>query len=99
MSKFLCSGCGACCRQIATKGLMPDRGDGACINLHEDNKTCKIYETRPLLCRVDDLFSKMKDYKPSLDQKKWNIYNTRMCHSLIDEHGISEEYKIDVNKY
>jgi Fe-S-cluster containining protein len=84
---------------IGAKGLMPDRGDGACEHLEKDNKTCSIYEDRPLLCKVDELFERMKVHKPGLDQKAWNIYNTKICHELIDELKLDSKYKIDLDEY
>ncbi len=98
MNKFLCSGCGACCFMAVDKGLMPDRGDGGCINL-DDDMSCKIYETRPWFCRVDELFTRMKKHKPHLDQKKWNIWNTKQCHKMIDDKGFDSKYKIDLDEY
>jgi uncharacterized protein len=83
--KFLCSQCGACCREAANLGLMPDRGDGACINLQQDN-SCAIYETRPDICRV---IGTKKDY----------IENTKVCHALIDYYDLDKKYKIDLNEY
>jgi hypothetical protein len=41
----------------------------------------------------------MKKYKPHLDQKKWNIWNTKQCHKMIDEKGLDSKYKIDLNEY
>jgi Fe-S-cluster containining protein len=81
-----------------TKGLMPDRGDGGCINL-DDDMSCKIYETRPLLCQVDGMFERMLKHKPNLDQKRWNILNTKECHAMIDKRGLDPKYKIDINDY
>jgi len=83
--QFLCSQCGACCREAANLGLMPDRGDGACIHLQQDN-SCGIYETRPEICRV---VGTKKDY----------IEATKVCHALIDHYGLDEKYKIDLNEY
>lgn len=40
-----------------------DRGDGACINLTEDN-LCSIYEDRPDFCRLDPK-------RPAAEQEKW----------------------------
>lgn len=58
--KFICSRCGACCRCI---GLNPEarelgmcNSDGSCIYLDKDTNLCTIYENRPLICRVDDLY-------------------------------------------
>jgi uncharacterized protein len=77
MSTFECNRCGACCRVI---GRVPelahlDRGDGACEHLVETDEGhgCQIYESRPLLCRVDET-------KPAvLSQAEWNRRNTEAC--------------------
>lgn len=39
-----------------------NRGDGICFHLDEATDLCKIYENRPLVCRVDagyELFSRV----------------------------------------
>lgn len=50
---FPCKKCGACCRHVDRSPLYValDRGDGVCRYL--SGNLCSIYETRPLLCRVD----------------------------------------------
>lgn len=50
---FPCTKCGACCRHVDRSPLYAalDRGDGVCRYL--SGNLCSIYETRPLLCRVD----------------------------------------------
>lgn len=88
-NKFKCSGCGACCMVAASVGL-PDRGDGACVYLTEDNQ-CSIYEDRPLICRVDDLFEHIDH---GLTREEWNESNTKSCHNLIDELGLDKKYKL-----
>lgn len=84
--KFKCSKCGACCKLAAIMGVMPDRGDGACIHLNEDNE-CKIYDTRPDFCRVKD------------EGTDYYILNTKACHEMIDLLGIDEKYKVDIAEY
>ena len=53
---FPCDGCGQCCRNVhlseETSNL--DRGDGTCLNFNDETKMCNIYETRPLVCRVEE---------------------------------------------
>ena len=65
---FPCTGCGLCCQvQGVIKKLGPlsgvskglaelamdlDRGDGTCRNYDEPTRKCRIYDTRPFLCRV-----------------------------------------------
>jgi Fe-S-cluster containining protein len=57
--KWRCTGCGDCCRTLGNLNLRAwpelralDRGDGTCRFLDAASR-CMIYETRPLLCRVD----------------------------------------------
>lgn len=56
---FECDKCGACCRCAAAISKFPDldRGDGVCRYLNNDN-TCSIYEERPEICRVDDMYER-----------------------------------------
>jgi Fe-S-cluster containining protein len=79
MGAFQCSGCGACCRKV--KVLHPDwptRPDGACIHLTQDNR-CAIYETRPLICRVDEARPK------NLSVEHWHRMNAEACRMLQSE--------------
>ena len=70
MSEFLCSECGACCRIAGEHGFMPQRGDGACLYLTEDN-LCEIYDTRPELCNVKTMYKKkMEEGKLSPEMAK-----------------------------
>ena len=99
---FQCSKCGACCKRAGLVGLMPDRGDGACFYLQEDN-TCGIYETRPEICRVDAMFDKRKAETPELmegiDKKSYFKLNSMACNLMMDEDEIPDEFRIDLTKY
>ena len=77
---------------------MPDRGDGACIYLGQDN-LCTIYETRPMLCNVEEMFSVYKEKEPSLTLKEHYVRNNKLCNQWIDEDGMDESYKIDLKLY
>jgi Fe-S-cluster containining protein len=99
MSSFKCSGCGACCLIAGGKYGLPDRGDGACTHLADDNKTCTIYESRPSICRVDETYFKIKKYIPFLNQKTYNKINTKICHSLIKKYNLDDKYKIKIEDY
>ena len=94
---FLCSKCGACCILAGSLYGLPDRGDGACAYL-DDNDLCSIYEDRPLICRVSDLGKTIKKDKDG-DLKDWYIESTKACHLLIDELGLDDKYKIDIKEY
>lgn len=78
-------------------GVMPQREDGACIYLDENNQ-CKIYETRPELCRVDKMYER---YKDTLDMTKTEYYqfSNGFCNEMIKEDGLSDSYLIDINSY
>lgn len=62
MSKphFICTKCGACCMQLELFGPMYqhlDRGDGVCMHFDVKTRLCKIYDKRPLICRVEEGYS------------------------------------------
>lgn len=81
MSDFNCTKCGACCRAV---GRIPDfpepvNEDGSCVHLKEDN-TCAIYETRPLICRVDEFYDLCLSDEMSKDE--WHEINYVACRTL-----------------
>lgn len=77
---------------------MPDRGDGACIYLGQDN-LCTIYETRPTLCNVEAMFSIRKKIEPNLTLKEHYIRNNELCNKWIEEDGLDPSYLIDIKQY
>lgn len=85
-SKFECRKCGICCRRIgnnpAAKGTELesfDRGDGVCKHLTADN-LCDIYEVRPLVCRVDELYYKF--YKDTMTIEEYHEMQRNACEFL-----------------
>jgi len=95
--KFQCSKCGACCRRAGLSGFMPQREDGACIYLAEDN-TCKIYATRPELCNMDKMYEVRKK-QMNISKKDYFILNNEFCNEMIKEDKMSDEYLINIKKY
>lgn len=95
--EFQCSGCGACCKRAGMSGMMPQREDGACIHLAEDNK-CKIYETRPIFCRVKEGYQQFKDVL-GMTETEFFIQNNLLCNQWIKEDGLDESLLIDIGKY
>lgn len=53
---FKCEQCGQCCRNLHKSPIYAalHNGDGVCKFLN--GKLCSIYETRPLICRVDESY-------------------------------------------
>tara|TARA_B100001287_G_scaffold224084_1_gene193421 strand:+ start:831 stop:1142 length:312 start_codon:yes stop_codon:yes gene_type:complete len=99
MTKFLCSGCGACCLTVGGKFGLPDRGDGVCANYNESTKKCNIYENRPEVCKMNKFYLKVKKYIPFMSEKWFYKLNTKACHILIDRHGLDNKYKISLKDY
>lgn len=58
LTPFPCDACGKCCRRVnlSEQTIYLDRGDGVCRYLNEDTNLCLIYESRPLICRVEDYY-------------------------------------------
>ncbi len=104
--KFLCSGCGSCCRSIGSltqedkiKLEFPynSKEDGSCEKLGEDGK-CTIYDTRPDICSVEKTYNKFHLPK---GRKKVDIYisENKICNELILKSGMDEKYLIDLQEY
>lgn len=69
--------CAACCRNVAHLTL-PSK-DGVCLHLR-DNK-CSIYTSRPLICRVDEMYTAHRIYdKMSIEE--WYSMNKKACGEL-----------------
>ena len=93
MTKFSCNGCGACCRRVY---LIPDfpeplKEDGSCEHLQEDN-SCGIYETRPLICKIDDFYD--KHLSGHLPREEFHRMNAELCKQYQDEE--SQGHSIEV---
>ena len=78
---FPCTACGACCRNLGGAPLYArlDRGDGVRRHLDAGTDLCRIYETRPKICRVADM------YEALADRLAWPEYvalNRRACRDL-----------------
>ncbi len=59
--RFPCTSCGLCCKNIT--GIIEligfDAGNGVCKFLDLETNLCKIYESRPLICRIDEAHKKL----------------------------------------
>ena len=95
--KFLCSGCGACCKRISNNPDFQDYVDpktGWCKHLQEDN-SCEIYENRPDICDV------AKGFSSSGFDNRINFYkmNNMYCNQFQIEDGMDKKYRIDIRDY
>lgn len=93
---FPCTSCGICCRNIdKVDELKEFNNNGVCINLQADN-TCKIYHTRPLVCRVDELYEQY--FSNQMSKIDFYNKNIRICNSLQKKSNIDKKYRINFFK-
>jgi uncharacterized protein len=62
--------------------------------LGEDNR-CAIYETRPLVCRVDEFFEGFLAPR-GVQREDWHRLNHEQCNAMQAEDGMSEDYRVRV---
>ena len=81
---FPCDQCGECCRNLQMSELYKelDRGDGVCKFL--DGNLCSIYQTRPLLCRIDESYDRF--FKDSMTREEFYRANLQICSELKRKH-------------
>jgi len=63
---FNCDGCGECCKHTGHLKELPSLVD-QCLFLGKRN-LCLVYEDRPFVCRVDDIYEAMFKDKMSLQE-------------------------------
>jgi Fe-S-cluster containining protein len=92
---FPCSKCGACCRRVGGYNGFPEpvNPDGSCSHLQKDN-SCGIYETRPMVCRVEESFETLN---LGITKEEYYRKNSIECNKMMDQDGVGE--KIDMNIY
>lgn len=77
---FLCDQCGKCCEKVYTSEMYRYLADdtGRCKYL-KDN-LCSIYENRPLICRVDEMYESY--YKEVMTLEEFYTLNYKACDVL-----------------
>jgi Fe-S-cluster containining protein len=96
---FPCTQCGACCRRVGkSKDFQePVNPDGSCSHLKEDN-SCGIYETRPMICRVEEFYEKFQS-EETMSKEDFFRLNSEECNNMMDEDGLDEKLRIDLKIY
>ena len=92
---FNCDKCGLCCIGLNKSDAAADmhNGDGICKYLDLDTMLCKIYEERPILCRVEDYYDKYLADK--MDREEFIRLNYEACELKKKEY---EECGRDIHK-
>ncbi len=106
---FECTKCAGCCTADNLKyynlkhwGIEIDE-KGVCKNLNNDN-TCKIYENRPLVCQIEELFDRREEIKISephvylflqqfQNKDEYLDFADKCCNVTIDMLGLDQNYK------
>jgi len=91
---FPCTSCGLCCQHISSiKELKKfDLGNGVCKYLNTLTNQCCIYETRPEICRVDEMYD--KKYNKFYSKKDFYLINAEACNHLQLQHKLDDSYKV-----
>jgi Fe-S-cluster containining protein len=86
---FSCAKCGLCCQNLdkATAYAQLDRGDGTCVNFDSVSHNCRIYETRPLICRVNDFYEKF--LSAHMSKREYVAANLKACADAQHRHRIN----------
>jgi len=97
-SKFPCSGCGLCCQNISgIKELEDfDLGNGVCKYFDFISSSCSIYQERPLVCRVDEMYEKR--FSNLFSKKEFYIENAKICNTLQEKYKIDISYRIKIKE-
>ena len=95
---FPCTSCGACCQSIVQIEELKeyDLGNGICKYFDKQNMTCKIYETRPDICRIDLMFE--KEYYKYYNKEKFYKLNAQVCNKLQEQFNLGKKYKINLGE-
>ena len=80
--RFPCTSCGLCCKNLglSSEASKLNRGDGTCLHFDDNTNLCLIYEDRPLVCRVEDYYTKYLS-----ETFKWDDFvalNLKVCETL-----------------
>ena len=81
-TQFPCNTCGHCGRSVhlSAETNFLNRGDGICQFFDENTHLCKIYNNRPIVCRVEDYYDA---YLTNF--YTWDVFinmNIEICHKL-----------------
>lgn len=106
---FPCTGCGECCRKVGAvlaNRALDDTPLGKLLKIFPykaneqghcemlvDGK-CSVYENRPLICNV----RRMTEVFYSADPAGHYIASAQACNHMIDEAGLDQSYKIDIDQ-
>lgn len=92
--RFECIACGACCRRAGLIPGFPEPTDetGRCVHLMPDNR-CSIYERRPLICNVDQVWD--EHLAGTITRERWHRLIHAGCNEMMRVDGIPHAFAIE----
>ncbi len=83
--KYYCKKCGKCCRNLKKNEMYRflDNGEGVCRYLDQETNLCTIYESRPIICNIDEYYKKF--FKGKISKYKYYELNYKACEMLERE--------------
>ncbi len=95
---FPCTGCGLCCQNISNiKELLEfDLGNGTCKYHNCIDNSCTIYDDRPPICRVDEMF-RVK-YNKYFSIEEFYLENAKVCNGLQEKYKLNKSFRIKIKK-
>lgn len=87
---FPCNACGHCCRNVhlSVDTNFLNRGDGVCRFFEQSTQLCNIYDTRPLVCRVEEYYDTYL-----ADHYTWDGFvkmNMQICQKLQGDEKLAD---------
>ncbi len=95
---FPCTSCGLCCQNISNVEELKlyNLGNGICKYLDKINNSCKIYDSRPDICRVDKMFELI--YHKEFSLEEFYIANANVCNQLQEEYKTDKSFKVIIGE-
>lgn len=89
---FQCDKCGLCCKHLKGINLYEhlNRGDGVCMFFNEVTNLCIIYENRPLVCKVDDMYEAY--FSKDINKEEYYEMNYEACLELKKNFGENDKH-------
>ncbi|WP_441695033.1 YkgJ family cysteine cluster protein [Helicobacter pylori] len=93
LDRFPYTSCGLCCKNIT--GIIElvefDAGNGVYKFLDLETNLCKIYESRSLICMVDEAHKKLYSHIPL---KEFYAKNAEICNALQEANHMDKSFRV-----
>jgi Fe-S-cluster containining protein len=91
---FPCTNCGLCCQNISSINELKDfdLGNGTCKYFDNISSSCKIYEARPNICRIDKMYE--IKYNNFFTKNDFYIENSKVCNKLQEIYKLDNSFKV-----